>query len=145
MTSTVSYHIEEAYNILRGLIPKSSTETDPKTKRSPAHAKKSPKETAPAKKPTRAASVRTTNKARVQNPVTSRSRKGLFSESLLAVLPDKVLRAALENVSNVIQRTPPKQASVTIGVQKAVIVFDLETIVGQLRKLYQVSLPNAVD
>jgi separase len=145
MTSTVSYHIEEAYNILRGLIPNSSTETDPKTKRSPAHAKKPPKETVPAKKPTRAASVRTTNKAIVQNPVTPRPRKGLFSESLIAVLPDKVLRTALENVSNVIQRTPPKQAGVTIGVQKAVIVFDLETIVGQLRKLYQVSLPNAVD
>lgn len=145
MTSTVSYHIEEACNILRGLIPNSSTETDAKTKRSPAHAKKSPKKTVPAKKQTRTASVRTTNKARAQNPVTPRPRKGLFSESLLAVLLDKVSRAALENVSNVIQKTPPKQAGVTIGVQKAVIVLDFETIVGQLRKLYQDPLPNAVD
>ncbi|KAG1861269.1 peptidase family C50-domain-containing protein [Suillus subluteus] len=98
MTSTVSYHVEEACKILRGLIPNSSTETDPKTKRSPARAKKSPKDTVPAKKPTRAASVRTTNKTRAHNPVTPRPRK------------------ALENVSN-----------------KVVIVFDLETIVGQLQ------------
>ncbi|KAG1823730.1 peptidase family C50-domain-containing protein [Suillus subaureus] len=115
MTSTVSYHVEEACNILRRLIPNSSTETDPKTKRSPAHAKKSPKDTVPAKKPTRAVSVRTTNKARAQNPVTPRPRK------------------ALENVSNVTQSTPPKQAGATTGVQKAVVVFDLETIVGQLQ------------
>ncbi|KAG1775528.1 peptidase family C50-domain-containing protein [Suillus placidus] len=115
MTSTVSYHVEEACNILHGLIPNSSNEKDPKTKRSPAHAKKSPKETVPAKKPTRAASVRTTNKARAQNPVTPRPRK------------------VLENVSNVIQRTPPNQAGATIGVLKTVVVFDLETIIGQLQ------------
>ncbi|KAG1731550.1 peptidase family C50-domain-containing protein [Suillus lakei] len=114
MTSTVSYHVEEACSILRGLVPNSPTETNPKTKRSPAHAKKSPKEAAPVKKPTRAASVRTTNKARAQNLVTPRPRK------------------ALENVSNVIQSTPPKQARATVDVQKAVIVFDLEIIVGQL-------------
>ncbi|KAG2081359.1 peptidase family C50-domain-containing protein [Suillus cothurnatus] len=113
MTSTVSYHVEEACNILRGVIPNSSTETNPKTKQSPAHAKKSPRDAVPAKKPTRAASVRTTNKARARNPVTPRK--------------------AFENVSNVIQNTPPKQAGTTIDVQKAVIVFDLETIVGQLQ------------
>ncbi|KAG2038447.1 peptidase family C50-domain-containing protein [Suillus americanus] len=115
MTSTVSYHVEEACNILHGLVPNSSTETDSKTKRSPAHAKKSPKDTMPAKKPTRAASVRTTKNARARNPVTPRPRK------------------ALENVSNVIQSTPPKQAGAAIGVQKAVVVFDLEIIVGQLQ------------
>ncbi|KAG2136721.1 peptidase family C50-domain-containing protein [Suillus clintonianus] len=114
MTSAVSYHVEEACNILRGLIPDSPTDTNSKTKRSP-RAKKSPKETVPAKKPTRAMSVRTTNKTRVQNPVTPRPRK------------------ALENVSNVIQSTPPKQAGATIDFQKVVIVFDLETIIGQLQ------------
>ncbi|KAG2051398.1 hypothetical protein BDR06DRAFT_1022630 [Suillus hirtellus] len=40
MTSTVSYHVEEACNILYGLIPNSSIETDPKMTRSPTHAKK---------------------------------------------------------------------------------------------------------
>lgn len=40
MTSTVSYHVEEACNILHGLIPNSSIETDPKMTRSPTHAKK---------------------------------------------------------------------------------------------------------
>jgi separase len=145
MTSTVSYHVEEACNILRGLIPNSSTEMGSKMKRSPAHAKKSPKKTVPAKKPARVTSVRTTNKVRAQNPVTPRPRKGLFSKSLLAVLLDSVSRAALENVSNVIQSTPPKQAGATIGVQKVVIVFDFETIAGQLRKPCQDFLPSAVD
>jgi hypothetical protein len=64
---------------------------------------------------------------------------------LPAVFPDKFPPAAFENVSNVIQNTPPKQAGTTNGVQKAVIVFDLETIVGQLRKLCQDPLPSAVD
>ncbi|KAG1895371.1 uncharacterized protein F5891DRAFT_1059087 [Suillus fuscotomentosus] len=40
MTSTVSYHVGEACNILHGLIPNSSIETDPKMTRSPTHAKK---------------------------------------------------------------------------------------------------------
>jgi separase len=84
MTSTVSYHVEEACNILRGVIPNSSTDTNPKTKQSPAHAKKSPRDAVPAKKPTRAASVRTTNKARARNPVTP--RKGSFSESLASCI-----------------------------------------------------------
>ncbi|KAG1788751.1 peptidase family C50-domain-containing protein [Suillus plorans] len=105
MTSTVSYHVEEACNILRGLIPNSSIDTDPKMTRSPTH----------AKKPTRAASVRTTNKTRARNLVTPRPRK------------------AFENVSNVIQSTPPKETGAMIGAQKAVIVFDLEIIVGQLQ------------
>ncbi|KAG1772208.1 hypothetical protein EV702DRAFT_1270701 [Suillus placidus] len=82
---------------------------DPKTKLSPAHAKKSLEETLPAKKPTRAASACLRNR-------------------LPAVLPDKVPRAALENVSNIIQSVPPKQASAMIAIQEAVIVFDLETM-----------------
>jgi separase len=125
MTSTVSYHVEEAYKVLRGLIPSSSNETNPK-------AKKLPKEAAPAKKPVRAASVRT-NKARMQNPVTPRPRKGLSVEYILAVVTDNDSRAALENVSNVIRSTPPKVAA-TNDVQKSVIVFDLESIISQLRK-----------
>ncbi|KAG1748438.1 peptidase family C50-domain-containing protein [Suillus paluster] len=114
MISTVSYHVEEACSVLRGLIPNSPSETNPKTKRSPVQAKKLPKAVAPAKKSTRAASVRTTNKARTQNPVTPRPRK------------------ALENVSNVIQSTPPKEAA-ALGVQKAAIVFDLESVISQLQ------------
>ncbi|KAG1717162.1 hypothetical protein EDB19DRAFT_1941531, partial [Suillus lakei] len=35
MTSTMSYHVEEACNVLCGLVPNSPTETNPKTKRSP--------------------------------------------------------------------------------------------------------------
>lgn len=77
MTSTVSYHVEEACKILRGLIPSSPNETSPKAKRSAALAKKLPKEVPPAKRPIRAASVRM-NKTRLQNPVTPRPRKGLF-------------------------------------------------------------------
>src|SRR5882757_639354 len=102
MTSTMSYHVEEACNVLCGLIPNSPTETNPKTKRSPVHAKKSPKEDVPAKKPTRTASVRTTNKARAQNPVTPRPRKGLFFSEIACQLYQltKVARTALENVSN---------------------------------------------
>ncbi|KAG2104717.1 uncharacterized protein F5147DRAFT_263003 [Suillus discolor] len=68
MTSTVSYHVEEACNILHSLIPNSSIETDPKMTRSPTH----------AKKPTRAASVRTANKTRARILVTPRPRKGLL-------------------------------------------------------------------
>ncbi|KAG1793298.1 uncharacterized protein HD556DRAFT_1479402 [Suillus plorans] len=40
MTSTVSYHVEEACNILRSLIPNSLTATDQKTMQPPAHGKK---------------------------------------------------------------------------------------------------------
>ncbi|KAG1876037.1 hypothetical protein C8R48DRAFT_690520, partial [Suillus tomentosus] len=40
MISTVSYHVEEACNILHGLIPNSSIEMDLKMTQSPTHAKK---------------------------------------------------------------------------------------------------------
>ncbi|KAG0699186.1 peptidase family C50-domain-containing protein [Suillus ampliporus] len=111
MISTVSYHVEEACNVLRGLIPNSPIETNCKTKRLPVQAKKS---AGPLTKPTRAASIRATNKAKA-NPVTPRPRR------------------ALVNVSTVIQGTPPKEAGAAIDVQKTVIVFDIESVVGQLQ------------
>lgn len=48
-------------------------------------------------------------------------------------------------MSNVIQSTPPKETGAMIGAQKAVIVFYLEIIVSQLRKLGQDPLLSAVD